>query len=220
MSSFEEHKLKQAKIEVVRAQVERFRKFYADYFHLEETISMVEYFFETIYNLDGKDAWMHLAMDTYQRVKGMMKETSRANLETLIELNNLTDQLDGEMARLLILRGWDGHKLSREEYDQLYLAYGHQEEREKQLEIVLHNLRTFYELAHKPIAAYLIRPARFMASILGVSLLFESVEKAYNAVLPVSPEIFVSFIEQVEQREWEYLRASFPEETSTTESEW
>ncbi|TGK07288.1 hypothetical protein EHO59_04045 [Leptospira semungkisensis] len=219
MSSFEEHKLKQAKIEVVRAQVERFRKFYADYFHLEETISMVEYFFETIYNLDGKEAWMHLALDTYQRVKGMMKETTRANLETLIELNNLTDQLDGEMAKLLIERDWDGRKLAREEYDELYRAYGHREEREKQLEIVLHNLRTFYELAHKPIAAYLIRPARFMASLLGVSLLFDSVEKAYNAVLPVSPEIFVSFIEQVEQREWEYLNAAFPSETSAKESE-
>jgi hypothetical protein len=202
VSSFEEHKLKQAKAEIVRAQVERFRKFYADYFHLEETISMVEYFFETIYNLDGKEAWMHLALDTYQKVKGMMKETTRANLETLIELNNLTDHLDSE-------RDWDGKKLTREEYDDLYKAYGHKEERKKQLEIVLHNLRTFYELAHKPISAYLIRPARFMASLLGVSLLFESVEKAYNAVLPVSPEIFVSFIEQVERRETEYLESAF-----------
>ncbi|PJZ50679.1 FFLEELY motif protein [Leptospira saintgironsiae] len=209
MSSFEEHKLKHAKIEVVRAQVERFRKFYADYFHLEETISMVEYFFETIYNLDGKEAWMHLALDTYQKVKGMMKETTRANLETLIELNNLTDHLDSEMAQLLIQKDWDGKKLSREEYDDLYKAYGHKEEREKQLEIVLHNLRTFYELAHKPISAYLIRPARFMAGLLGVSLLFDSVEKAYNAVLPVSPEIFVSFIEQVERRESEYLESAF-----------
>lgn len=209
MSSFEENKLKLAKAEIVRSQVERFRKFYADYFHLEETIPMVEYFFETIYNLDGKEVWMNLALDTYQKVKGMMKESTRVNIETLIDLNHLTDKLDGEMAKLLIQRNWSGRKLSREEYDELFRAFGHPEEREKQLSIVLHNLRTFYELAHRPISAYLIRPARFMASVLGVSVLFDSVEQAYNAVLPVSPEIFVSFIEKVEQRESEYLKTAF-----------
>ncbi len=219
MSSFEENKLKQARAEVVRSQVERFRKFYSDYFHLEETISMVEYFFETIYNLDGREVWMHLALDTYQKVKGMMKESTRGNLETLIELNNLTDHLDTEMAKLLIQRNWDGRKLSREEYDSLYRAFGHKEEREKQLGIVLHNLRTFYELAHRPIAAYLIRPARFMASLLGVSILFDSVEQAYNAVLPVSPEIFISFIEKVEERESEYINAAFKNETGPLRSE-
>lgn len=219
MSGFEEHKFKQAKGEIVRSQVERFRKFYADYFHLEETIPMVEYFFETIYNLDGKEVWMHLAMDTYQRVKGMMKETTRANLETLIELNNLTDRLDADMAKLLLQRDWDGKKLGREEYDDLYRAFGYKEDREKQLKIVLHNLRTFYELAHRPISAYLIRPARFMASILGVSVLFDSVEQAYNAVLPVSPEVFVSFIEKVELRETEYIQAAFPKGSEPPEKE-
>ncbi|PJZ71572.1 hypothetical protein CH373_01340 [Leptospira perolatii] len=207
MKSFEEQKLNKAKIEIVRAQVERFRKFYSDYFHLEETIPMVEYFFETIYNLEGKEVWMHLAMDTYQRVKGMMKETTRTNLEALIDLNNLTDELDGQMAQLLLKKGWEGKRLSREEYDELYREFGHREKREKQLEIVLRNLRVFFELAHRPIAAYLIRPARFMAGLLGVSLLFESVESAYNAVLPVSPEIFESFIEQVEKREEAYIKS-------------
>jgi len=214
VGNFEENKQRHAKTEIVRSQVERFRKFYADYFHLEETIPMVEYFFETIYNLEGKEAWMNLALDTYQKVKGMMKETTRSNLETLIELNNLTDRLDGEMAKLLLARGWDGKKLNREEYDDLYRAFGHKQERIKQLEIVLHNLRTFYELAHRPIAAYLIRPARFMASLLGVSLLFDSVEQAYNAVLPVSPEIFSSFIEKVEERETQYLNSAFGSETT------
>ncbi|TGK21014.1 hypothetical protein EHO61_03920 [Leptospira fluminis] len=213
MGNFEETKLKQAKIEIVRAQVERFRKFYADYFHLEETIPMVEYFFETIYNLEGKEAWMQLALDTYQRVKSMMKETTRSNLETLIELNNLTDKLDSEMAKLLLARDWNGKRLTREEYDELYRVFGHKPEREEQLRIVLHNLRTFYELAHRPIAAYLIRPARLMASLLGVSPLFHSVEQAYNAVLPVSPEIFAAFIEKVEERETQYLNSAFDSES-------
>lgn len=205
MSDLAVKKLKAAKAEVVRAQVERFRVFYANYFHLEETIPMVEYFFEKIYNLDGREVWLQLAMDTYQKVKGMMKESSRENIEYLIELNNLTEEMDTILAKHLVDGGWDGKRLTREEYDLHYGQMGHYKERIRQLEIVLRNLKVFYELAHKPIAAYLIRPARFMAGMLGVSALFQSVEEAYNATLPVSSKIFNSFYEEVEKRETEYI---------------
>lgn len=198
-------KLKAARAEVVRAQVERFRVFYASYFHLEETIPMVEYFFEKIYNLEGREVWLQLAMDTYQKVKGMMKESSRENIEYLIELNNLTEELDTILAKQLVESGWDGKRLTREEYDLQYGRMGHHKERSRQLEIVLRNLKVFYELAHKPISAYLIKPARFMASMLGVSALFQSVEEAYNATLPVSSDIFDSFYEEVRRRETDYI---------------
>lgn len=206
MSDLTNKKLKAARAEVVRAQVERFRVFYASYFHLEETIPMVEYFFEKIYNLEGREVWLHLAMDTYQKVKGMLKETSRENIEYLIELNNLTEEMDTIFAKYLVDGDWDGKRLSREEYDFYYSQMGHYEERVRQLEIVLRNLKVFYELAHKPISAYLIKPAKFMASLLGVSTLFQSVEEAYNATLPVSSNIFNSFYEEVKKRETEYIQ--------------
>lgn len=206
MSDLANKKLKAARAEVVRAQVERFRVFYASYFHLEETIPMVEYFFEKIYNLEGREVWLHLAMDTYQKVKGMLKETSRENIEYLIELNNLTEEMDTIFAKHLVDGGWDGKKLSREEYDFYYGQIGNYEERMRQLEIVLRNLKVFYELTHKPISSYLIKPAKFMASLLGVSALFQSVEEAYNAALPVSPNIFNSFYEEVKKRETEYIQ--------------
>ncbi|PTM48324.1 hypothetical protein CLV95_10853 [Leptospira borgpetersenii serovar Javanica] len=95
--------------------------------------------------------------------------------------------------------------MSREEYDLHYGQMGHYKERIRQLEIVLRNLKVFYELAHRPISAYLIKPARFMASLFGVSALFQSVEEAYNATLPVSANIFNSFYEEVKKRETEYI---------------
>ncbi|WP_061249665.1 FFLEELY motif protein [Leptospira alstonii] len=207
MSDLAGKKLKAARVEVVRAQVERFRVFYANYFHLEETIPMVEYFFEKIYNLEGRELWLHLAMDTYQKVKGMMKETSRENIEYLIELNNLTEELDAIFAKHLVDSGWDGKRLSREEYDLYYGQMGYYKERMRQLEIVLQNLKVFYELAHKPISAFLIKPARFMASLLGVSALFKSVEEGYNATLSVSSSIFNSFYEEVKKKETEYIHS-------------
>ncbi|ASV09926.1 hypothetical protein B2G50_18725 [Leptospira interrogans serovar Canicola] len=206
MSDLTNKNLKAARAEVVRAQVERFRVFNASNFHLEETIPMVEYFLEKFYNLEGREVWLHLAMDTYQKVKGMLKETSRENIEYLIELNNLTEEMDTIFAKHLVDGGWDGKRLSREEYDFNYSQMGHYKERMRQLEIVLRNLKVFNELAHKPISAYLIKPAKFMASLLGVSTLFQSVEEAYNATLPVSFNIFNSFYEEVKKWETEYIQ--------------
>ena len=51
MTDYTEEQIYNAKKEVVRAQVERFHEFYSDYFNREETLLMVQYFYEKIYNL-------------------------------------------------------------------------------------------------------------------------------------------------------------------------
>ncbi|MCU0825049.1 MAG: hypothetical protein MUF77_10450 [Leptospira sp.] len=197
--------------EIVRIQVERFHEFYSEYFNRKETIEMAKFFFETVYNLDGKEEWESLAFSTYEKVKHMMKETSRENVERLMELNTITDELDIRMGKLLISKGWDGkRKIDLTEYKSIYREFGEPELRKKQLEIVFINLKKFYELAHKPIAAFVIKPAAVMAKMLGVYPLFEKVEKGYYATLPVRKEVFSEFFSFVEKREWEFYDEMFP----------
>lgn len=201
-----------AKKEIVRIQVERFHNFYSEYFTKPETTPMVEYFFEKIYNLDGKEEWLDLAVNTFEKVKNMIKEQTRANLEQLIELNNLTDKLDTQMAHLLLDKNWEeGQLLNLNQYREMYIELNHSEERKLQLEFVLNNLRKFYELAHRPINSVIMKPARFMSKLLGVYPLFSSVEDGYYAVLPVSKDIFESFYKEVNEKEWEYLHSAFLE---------
>ncbi len=201
-----------AKKEIVRVQVLRFHGFYSEYFTKPETTPMVEYFFEKIYNLGGKEEWLDLAVNTFDKVKNMIKEQTRLNLEQLIELNNLTDKLDTQMAYLLLEKNWEeGQELDLDQYRKMYVELKHTEERKLQLEFVLNNLRKFYELAHRPINAVIMKPARFMSKILGVYPLFASVEDGYYAVLPVSRDIFESFYKEVNEKEWEYLHSAFPE---------
>lgn len=201
-----------AKKEIVRAQVERFHEFYSEYFTKPETTPMVNYFFDKIYNLDGKEEWLDLAVNTFEKVKNMIKEQTRLNLEQLIDLNNLTDKLDTQMAFLLLEKNWEeGRKIDSKEYRELFMELKHGEERRLQLEYVLKNLRKFYDLAHRPINAVIMKPARFMSKLLGVYPLFASVEDGYYAVLPVSLDIFESFYKEVNEKEWEYLHSAFPE---------
>ncbi len=201
-----------AHIEVVRVQVERFHEFYSSYFNQEETIGMARYFFETVYNLEGRDELEDLALNTYAKVKHMLKETSRENVERLIDLNHITDELDIKLAKLILQNGWKpGDQISQSEYLVYYKTLGEAKLRKKQLEVVLFNLRKFYELAHKPISGYIIKPAAMMSKMLGVYPLFKKVEEGYYATLPVKKDTFESFFKVVEELEWKFLFDAFPE---------
>lgn len=202
--SFPAHK------EIVRAQIERFHVYYIDYFKREETLRMVEYFFEKVYNVEGKQDWVKIAIEGFDKVKSMIKESTRDSMEELLELNYLTDRLDTMMAELLLKKGWKGEQISREFYDSLFSELGHEEDRKKQLFHVLKNMRQFYSLAHRPINSIILKPAKFMSKILGIYPLFATVEEGYHACLPVKTEIFESFYADVEKKEWNYLKERFP----------
>lgn len=200
-----------ARREIVRVQVERFHLYYYDFFHRKETIEMAKFFFETVYNLDGKEEWEELAFTTYDKVKNMMKEGTRESVERLMELNTITDELDIQMAKLLLSKGWQpGKELDQEEYLALFCELDERETRKKQLEIVLFNLKKFYELAHKPVSAYIIKPAAMMSRLLGVYPLFKKVEQGYYATLPVGQDLFNEFYTNVKEKEWEFLYKAFP----------
>jgi hypothetical protein len=201
-----------AREEVVRVQVERFHEFYSSYFNQKETIPMAMYFFETVYNLEGREELESLALNTYAKVKHMLKDTTRENVERLIDLNHITDELDIKLAKVFLENGWkSGDRIGQADYKIYYKKLGEAALRKKQLEVVLFNLKKFYELAHKPISGYIIKPAAVMSKMLGVYPLFKKVEQGYYATLPVSKGTFEAFFKVVEKQEWEFLFEAFPE---------
>lgn len=140
-----------------------------------------------------------------------MKEGTRESVERLMELNTITDELDIQMAKLLLSKGWQpGKEMDQEEYFALFCELDERETRKKQLEVVLFNLKKFYELAHKPVSAYIIKPAAMMSRLLGVYPLFKKVEQGYYATLPVGQDLFNEFYTKVKEKEWEFLYKAFP----------
>lgn len=200
-----------AKKQVVKAQVTRFKITYHSYFERPDTIQMVNYFFDKIYNLEAKAEWVDLAISSFDKIKSMIKEETKESMERLIDLNNLTDKLDTQMAYLMLEKNWNEETgLTQDKYLEYFIELGHAEERFQQLEIVLLNLRQFYELAHRPINAVLMKPARFMAKILGIHPLFATIEDGYHACLPVNHDLFESFFSEVDKTEHEFLKTCFP----------
>lgn len=211
IEKYSESEIYNAKKEVVRAQVERFHEYYEDYFNRKETLLMVEYFFERIYNLDGRKQWINIAINSFDKVKNIMKDSTRESVEQLMDLNQLTDRLDTEMAAYLLDKEWKGEKLSRSEFDEIFSLLGYPNERAHQLQHVLNNLQQFYHLAHRPINAVILKPVKVMSNMLGISPLFDTIEAGYLACQPVRKEIFEAFYDEVNKKEWNYLFDRFPE---------
>lgn len=200
----------EARKEVVRCQIQRFHEFYASYFNRSETRAMVEYFFDRIYSLEEDLSWRRTALSTFSTVRHLVAEDTRAKIEHLIELHDLTEELDLAMADVLLAQGWTGSRLTQEDYRSLYVLCGRAEGRARHLNLVFQNMVSFYSLAHRPSSALIIKPARFMTKMLGIYSLFSPVEEGYYAVLPVSRELFDEFLSEVQRREWEYLNSAFP----------
>ena len=60
----EDNLLRKAQEEIVRSQVERFRKDYDDYFNRKDTEKLVKFFFEQIYDLEAQDTIIQIAINT------------------------------------------------------------------------------------------------------------------------------------------------------------
>jgi hypothetical protein len=86
---------------IVNTHVRRSHLTYSEYFQDEKTRNLADYFFEKIYTLEGKAERDELAVKTYNRFKGMVSEKSRDRIENLLLLNELTDELDMQMADVI-----------------------------------------------------------------------------------------------------------------------
>ncbi|MCG3167737.1 MAG: hypothetical protein POELPBGB_03532 [Bacteroidia bacterium] len=202
--------LRKAQEEIVRSQVERFRKDYADYFNRKDTEKLVKFFFEQIYDLEAQDTIIQIAINTYQKVKNQLNEHTRENLENLIELNRLTHALDRKMAALLIKKGWkEGVKISLDEYFVLYKELGMEAERREQLFVALKCMLVSHQLAHRPFNEVLLKAAYGFAIMFGVMPLYHFANDGYKATVAVSKEVFNKFIDRVTEVEAGYIDNAF-----------
>jgi hypothetical protein len=200
---------------VVNTYVRRSHLTYKEYFEQEATRALADYFFEKIYTLEGKAERDVLAMKTYNRFKGMLSEKSRGRIENLLLLNEITDQLDRQMADYLkknkkLIVEHDGIKhIDLKKLPQIYNKCNRFEDRVEQLRLVVQNLESFFELSKHPLAGVVIRPVSLAARTVGFTKLYKVFEEGYNATKPVSREVFFEFTQYVRGHETQFLEKAF-----------
>lgn len=196
----------QAKLEIMRAQSQRFKEFYAKYFEQEETLELVNFFFEKIYNLESQGEIIQTAINTFGKIKGKLPAEIRKSIQDVIDLNDFTAKMDEGMGEVLLQRGWQpGRQIDTNELTEVYKAYGHREERIQQLTVMVDTFEFSHQLAHSSLGRVLLGPARMAARIFRVMPLFEFLEEGYFATRKVGVDLFTEFLHEVEAKEWEFL---------------
>lgn len=202
--------LKPAREEIVRIQIERFRNDYAEFFDRPDTKKLVDFFFGKVYDIEAQESIIDIAINTYDKFKGQLSGETRENLENLIELNKLTQDLDTQMASLLLQKGWqEGEKLTIAEYIELYKELGEEEKRRQQLLMAVKSMMVSYQLAHKPFSELILKAARGVAVMFGVTMLHDFAEEGYKATKAVKADVFNQFIDKVTENEVEFLEKAF-----------
>lgn len=196
---------------IINTHVRRFRQTYVEYFQDPKTQALADYFFQEIYTLEGKEERDKLAVKTYQRFKGMLTAKSRERIEKLLYLNEITDSLDFTMAQIIrkepkfIVHADGLDFVDFKKLASLYRKANPSKERVNQLELVLVNLESFFDLSKHPLAPVIIRPVSLAARAVGAIRLFRIFEQGYNATKPISKEVFFDFTAHVRQNEILFL---------------
>lgn len=200
---------------VVNTHVRRFHLTYHEYFAQESTRALADYFFERIYTLEGKAERDEMAVKTYNRFKGMLSEKSRDRIENLLLLNEITDELDKQMADVIrkekkyIVKHDGIEHVDLKKLPQLYRKANKIEDRVRQLKLIAQNLESFFELSKHPLAGVVMRPVSLAARTVGAIKLYRVFEEGYNATKPVSKDVFFEFTQYVRGHETQFLEKAF-----------
>lgn len=196
---------------IVNTHIRRFRNTYGEYFELEESHNLVQYFFNRIYILEGKAERDQMAEKTFKRFGSFISENSKTRLEKLMHLNWLTDELDAQMAEYIeanqgiydSCRGQDF--IADDIMKKLYVNANTFESRVEQLSLLIFNLESFFELSKHPLADVVMKPIQFASAMVGAKKLYEVFEEGYKATRPVSKDLFYEFTSTVRKREKDFL---------------
>lgn len=205
---------------IVNTHIKRFRETYKDFFELAETVRLVEYFFNKVYNLQSKMERDELIVESFSRFKPLISEKSRIRLEKLIELNSLTDRLDKQMADHYLEKFPKPKSfsatISAARMKQCYAQANKKEERLKQLDMLLDSLESFFELSKYSLVEMLLKPAYLAAVMVNAKSLYILFEEGYLASKPVSRKTFQTFLKTVKEKETAYLESVYGKKKSVT----
>jgi len=177
---------KEAKSVVVNLMIERLVETYSDFITNEKGYDKIPGFFrEHLYcppNKDERDAALE---QLYSKLKSVTGPEMTKNIYHLIQLVELTDDLDLATVRVMLKGPLKNKKKISEvpvtikHLNNAIAKAGRKDDRIKQVAMVAESLNFFYSLAKLPLIKLVLAPIKVAASIVGTTELTETIEAGY-----------------------------------------
>lgn len=189
--------LKQYRLALQIFQSNRLRRDYRDLAEIPQYEPVGEFFFSEIYgprDFSRRDS-------EAQRLHGLLHMLPGVHLrdvEQVLDLLELTNRLDDDLARMLLARDV-GIDFDEPTYERLYREADNYDARVQQLELIRSSLLNVYQLSRSPLLGLALHRSRLVARLAGLEAAHSFLVKGYDALHGVSD--IVPFATTVHDRE-------------------
>jgi hypothetical protein len=200
-SDFDEHK------QALQAfQRRRIDATYADLKENPEYRELGRFFFEELYGAEDYSFRDTSIRRLHGALKGKVHRGIIAAVDRVLELQELSEDLDERMTAEMIENGV-GPTLTMAQYRKLYRSLDNLNQRLYQIDLTVDVTRDFFRLSHKWTIGVSLKTARRAAHLLGMGKIMDFIHKGYTAFQTISD--IDPFIEVVRSREQAFAEDIF-----------
>lgn len=208
MDNLENQQLEKAKQLVVNTIIERLEYTYEDYIKNIQGFSEIPSFFKNhLYAPANKKERDYVLEQLYIKLKTIVGEDMVENIHKLIQLIKLSDELDYEIANVLINKYTEeihsNGKLNFEIVEKIINDKNQYSNRKKQIELICETLAFFFSLSKLPLVKLVMAPIKVAANLVGANILIETMEEGYRISKGIKD--MKPFINDFKTREFYYL---------------
>ena len=190
--------IEEALIEIRRYQTERLKATYADFSEKPEYTHLVTFFFTQIYGTQDFGFRNESIKTLHQRLKGVLKGEIIEAVGKVIELNDLTEMLDRQMAEAWLSRGGQP-PLNDASYRDIYRSLNNYRHRVRQIELLVDATAAIHRISRSWWVGMSLKAVHTAAHLAGYGKIMDSLEAGYAAfhnIRDIKP-----FLEAVKSRE-------------------
>ena len=164
---------------LIRFQVERLKVTYNDFLEQDEYAEITQFFLNEVYTTKDTTERNAGFKNVYQKFKGKIGASLANNLAKLVDLNDLSEQLDQLMVRKLHQMGVVD-RFSEDEYEEAYYLTDVYAERKEQVDLIVKSLRTFHALSGYRSIGITLSVIRPYALLKGARNLMDFMQEGYR----------------------------------------
>jgi hypothetical protein len=179
-------------------QQNRLRSTYTDLMENPDYARMATFFFEKLYapeDFSFRDASIK---KLHKVLKGAVYKGMVSAVSMVIELHELSDDLDDLMVEKMIENGVESN-MTIEQYQDIYRQLDNYDQRIYQIKLTVNVTRAFHRLSKKWIVGVSLKTVRTAAHLLGMSEIIDFIYEGYNAFRAIDDMDYVGSI--IEERE-------------------
>jgi hypothetical protein len=179
-------------------QSARIRQTYADLVAMPQYAKLGNFFFEQLYGPQDFGFRNHSIKSLHHKLSGFLKGEIIEGVGKVIELQDLSDALDEQMAQLMLERRI-GRELTMPEYAEIYRAPDNYEQRLYQIDLLVESVKAIHHISQMRFIGWSLKVVSKAAHLAGMGKIIDFLVQGYDAFHSAKDIDF--FVQTIDQRE-------------------